>query len=94
MPPGCGRVVITHRSIRFTMSSVTAPMLIGCPTQPSSSEPATVTFGRKRRTSQPARVSSPMIETCVRVESWNEPFGPSHRTHSSVSSCSKSSAIS
>ena len=33
-------------------------------------------------------------DTWVRVESWNDPVGPSHWIHSSVSSCSKSSAIS
>ncbi len=94
MPPGWGLVVMTHRSISFTTSRRVEPTVIDESTQPSSSDPSTTTLGRNRRMSQPPSVSAPMIETCVRVESWKLLVGPSHRAHSEVASCSKSSAIS
>jgi len=97
IPPGCGRVVMTHRSICLTTSSSVVPMATQRPTRASSSSPpsvSTTTLLRNCRGSQSRIAVVDMIDRRVLVESWNVPYGPSQRTHGEPASSSASSAIS
>jgi hypothetical protein len=60
----------------------------------ASSSPSITTLARNRRHAQGPIASTEMSEILVRPESWKVPSGPSHCTHSDVSSASKSAAIS
>ena len=97
MPPGCGRVVITQRSIGLTTSRIAVPRAMRRPTSASSAPTPSVstrTLPRKRRRSHTPIEPVPRTETRVAPESWNVPSGPSHSNHGEPASSSKSAAIS
>src|SRR5215216_5888738 len=96
MPPGCGRVVITQRSIRLTTSSAADPR----PTRRSSSSfsapttsVSTTTLPRKRRRSHEPIEPVPSTDTRVRPESWNVSAGPSHSIQGEPGSDRKSTRL-
>src|SRR5689334_18305154 len=52
MPPGCGRVVITHRAMPTPNLSRTSPRSASCPSSSASPSPSSRTLARNRRRSQ------------------------------------------
>ena len=98
MPPGCGRVVITQRSIALTTSSHDGSDRDAVPDEALLDVDAVgLDRARCRGTGggpTPPIVPVPMTDTRVLPESWKVPSGPSHSNHGDPASSSKSAAIS
>ena len=97
MPPGCGRVVMTQRSIGLTTSSTTEPIGDVPPDQLVLGADAVGVDDDVAPEAAPVPVADrPRASTDTRAlpESWNVPSGPSHWNHSRPASSSKSAAIS
>ena len=91
MPSGCGRVIMTQRSICWRTSNSALPRRTREPTSASSPALSKMTLARKRRRGQPAMVASDSSETLACPLSWNAPVEP--LKGSQRASCSKSAGV-
>src|ERR687890_933902 len=82
IPPGCGRVTMTHRSTCLTTSSSAPPSRTRRPTSASSPVPSRTTLARNRRRSQVPSVSVETSDTRVRELSWKAPRAPEKASQS------------
>ena len=94
MPPGWGRVVMTHRAMGTPNRSRTEPRSASRPRSSSSPAPSRTTLARNRRRSHVPSVPVETSDSRMRGLSWNGPGAPSHCSHSVGSGTSSSAGVS